>query len=135
MSPSSIDLDDVMDVCGLEKAQSKMKKKVLWICEVDGELMVLQKLVDWEKEKQVQIKEKLVGRLSPIYLSVRRLPYMQILSARCLELPSLVRPACQIYLAIYLVSVGASLEAIVWPHLEPMYIRTHCAAAAFQPVT
>lgn len=64
----SVELDAVMEAIGAEKIGSKAKKtpiltkkghRVMWLCEVDGELMVLQKLRDYrESEKGTTTEEE-----------------------------------------------------------------------------
>ena len=64
----SVELDAVMEAIGAEKNGSMSKKtpiltkkghRVMWLCEVDGELMVLQKLRDYrESEKGTTTEEE-----------------------------------------------------------------------------
>ena len=71
----SVELDAVMEAIGAEKKNdpignvakktpilSKKGHRVMWLCEVDGELMVLQKLRDFrESEREKEVKENIVA--------------------------------------------------------------------------
>ena len=68
----SVELDAVMEAIGAEKKNgdpignvakktpilSKKGHRVMWLCEVDGELMVLQKLRDFRESEKGSAKEE-----------------------------------------------------------------------------
>ena len=63
----SVELDAVMETIGAEKKDHVSKKtpiltkkghRVMWLCEVDGELMVLQKLRDFRESEKGSAKEE-----------------------------------------------------------------------------
>ena len=60
----SVELDAVMETIGAEKMAKKTPiltkrgHRVMWLCEVDGELMVLQKLRDFRESEKGSAKEE-----------------------------------------------------------------------------
>ena len=73
----SVELDAVMEAIGAEKKKkngldgldvakktpilSKRGHRVMWLCEVDGELMVLQKLRDFREAEKKEVKENIIA--------------------------------------------------------------------------
>ena len=70
----SVELDAVMEAIGAEKKNdpignvakktpilTKRGHRVMWLCEVDGELMVLQKLRDFRESEKREVKENIVA--------------------------------------------------------------------------
>ena len=70
----SVELDAVMEAIGAENKNdtignvakktpilTKKGHRVMWLCEVDGELMVLQKLRDFRESEKREVKENVVA--------------------------------------------------------------------------